>query len=244
VDIQLDTRARILRTTLRLFLERGYQHTSLRHIGEQLGLSKTAILYHFPTKQDLAATVVDPFLSDLEALLDRVSRLSPRKVRWSLVEGMLDVYLAHRSLLRIMMRDAGPFLQGAAFHRLMATTARANAILTGPDSGLRQRVRAAQVTAVLTDPVLLLEDVPAAELRVEILVGVRRLLGYAAVRRGDAKHDGSPGRPRAMTEQQLASARELRAEGTRSMAQIAEVLGVSRATLYRYLRPGGGPATN
>ena len=46
------------------------------------------------------------------------------------------------------------------------------------------------------------------------------------------------GRPPALTEEQLALAREL--QSTKSMAEIARVLGVHRSTLYRALDPSYG----
>ncbi|MGI5215965.1 TetR family transcriptional regulator [Plantactinospora sp. CA-290183] len=47
------------------------------------------------------------------------------------------------------------------------------------------------------------------------------------------------GRPRAMSREQIDAARTMHAEGVRSVDQIAADLGVSRATLYRHLRPAG-----
>lgn len=46
------------------------------------------------------------------------------------------------------------------------------------------------------------------------------------------------GRPPALTDEQLALAREL--QSTKSMAEIARVLGVHRSTLYRALEPSDG----
>lgn len=52
------------------------------------------------------------------------------------------------------------------------------------------------------------------------------------------------GRQPTLTPQQAALARRLHASGQRSAAEIAAVLGVSRSTLYRYLKLGEDPATN
>ncbi|MEK8105563.1 helix-turn-helix domain-containing protein [Micromonospora sp. M12] len=74
-----DTRTRIQRAALDLFAEHGYQRTSLRQIGERLRLTKAAILYHFPAKENLLAALVEPLLADLEALLDSAGRNPPRR---------------------------------------------------------------------------------------------------------------------------------------------------------------------
>lgn len=235
MEEQRDTRTRILSVALELFLEVGYQRTTLNQIGKRLDLSKAAVLYHFPSKVDLAATLIEPFLDDLEELLKRVPARTGPAVRWVLIEGMLDVYLKHRRLLRGVVRDMTVFLQEPAFHRLMMAAGTANALLAGPGATFADRVWAAQVTAMLTDPVLHLGEEPVEPLRAAILAGVRRLGGARPPRAPDGSAR-SRGRPKAMTEQQLAEARRLRAQGERSVATIAEALGVSRSTLYRYLQ--------
>src|SRR5579863_3643512 len=47
------TRARILDVALDLFIEKGYDKTSLREIAGRLGFTKAALYYHFPSKQDI-----------------------------------------------------------------------------------------------------------------------------------------------------------------------------------------------
>lgn len=234
MEEQRDTRSRILNAALELLLRDGYQRTTLSRIGERLNLSKAAVLYHFPSKADLVVTLMEPFLDDLEALLKRAPARPGSAARWILIEGMLDVYLKHRRLLRGVVRDMAAFLQEPAFHRLMTAAGTANAILAGPGATLADRVWAAQVTAMLTDPVLHLGEEPVELLRAEILAGVRRL-GRAGPPPAPDASARARGRPKAMTEQQLAEARRLRAQGERSVATIADTIGVSRSTLYRYL---------
>jgi len=45
-----DTRQRILDVASELFVERGYDATSLREIAERLGVTKAALYYHFASK--------------------------------------------------------------------------------------------------------------------------------------------------------------------------------------------------
>ncbi len=56
-----DTRTRILETALTLFLKHGYEATSMRMLAQELGLTKPAIYYYFPGKEDLALHVVELF---------------------------------------------------------------------------------------------------------------------------------------------------------------------------------------
>jgi len=48
-----DTRERILDVALDLFIEQGFDGTSLRQIAEQLGVTKAALYYHFESKDDI-----------------------------------------------------------------------------------------------------------------------------------------------------------------------------------------------
>jgi AcrR family transcriptional regulator len=52
-DEQLSTRERILDAALDLFIEKGFDGTSLREIAEQLGFTKAALYYHFASKDDI-----------------------------------------------------------------------------------------------------------------------------------------------------------------------------------------------
>ena len=66
---QHGTRQRIQDVALDLFIERGYEATSLREIAEQLGVTKAALYYHFKTKEDIVASLMDDRVDALEELL-------------------------------------------------------------------------------------------------------------------------------------------------------------------------------
>ena len=53
------TRERILDVALDLFIEKGYDRTSLREIAEPLGFSKAALYYHFASKEDILMALQD-----------------------------------------------------------------------------------------------------------------------------------------------------------------------------------------
>ena len=63
-----DTRQRILDTALDLFIERGYDKTSLREIAERVGVTKAALYYHFSSKEDILRTLVAPFFDNMGSL--------------------------------------------------------------------------------------------------------------------------------------------------------------------------------
>ena len=52
-------REEILRRTAHVFLERGFEITSLLDIAEALGISKAGLYYHFHSKQELLAAIIN-----------------------------------------------------------------------------------------------------------------------------------------------------------------------------------------
>ncbi|WP_067827228.1 TetR family transcriptional regulator [Nocardia inohanensis] len=243
-----DSRARILATALDLFAERGFHAVSVREIAADVGLTKTAVLYHFPSKTDIVAALAEPLLADSEALLASVRELpSAEARRWGLVSGLLDVWFTHSQLLRMHMQDEALSSDNTTYLRLRDFALAAQDLIAGPGADFTDRVRAAQVYAALSDPVTIFADHPPAELRAAILDGVRRLLGSPAPdlpRHRTVAADPAPpagrGRPAAVSPEMAETARRMRDSGDYTMAEIAAELGVSRATLYRHLTAPGG----
>ncbi|HEX5402841.1 MAG TPA: TetR family transcriptional regulator [Pseudonocardiaceae bacterium] len=225
-----DTRAEILTVAAELFARHGYQRTSLREIADRLGLTKAAVLYHFPAKQDILGALTRPLLDDLDAALADIHGDDPAVTTWPAIEGMLDVLLAHRQAMRMVLYDLAPLAMDPAFHRFSDAMLKANRFVAGPDPDLAGQVRATQAIAMLGDPVILLADTPTAALRAEILGGVRRLLAQPPPAHRKA------GRPTALSPDLLAKATRLYADGSNTIDEIAAAVGVSRATLYRHLR--------
>jgi AcrR family transcriptional regulator len=166
----LSTRAQLLDAARRLFVRQGYQHTSIREIAEQVGMTKTAVLYHFPTKVDLLSAIAEPFVDDLAAAVDGAT------TRQELFERLLDVYFRHRELLRDnMMHDLALLAQAPILRRFTEILLTANRRAAGPDPTLREKVRAAQAIAALSDPVIAYADEPADQMRAEVLRGIALL---------------------------------------------------------------------
>lgn len=64
-----DTREQLQAVALKLFAERGYDSTSLREIAERLGITKAAVYYHFRSKDEILASLIEDFLAQLEDLV-------------------------------------------------------------------------------------------------------------------------------------------------------------------------------
>lgn len=60
-----ETRRRILQVSRRLFLEKGYEHTTVQDIVDALGdLTKGAVYHHFASKEDIFSALGDELFSE------------------------------------------------------------------------------------------------------------------------------------------------------------------------------------
>ncbi|MEV4104207.1 TetR family transcriptional regulator [Nonomuraea sp. NPDC049649] len=98
-----DTRSRILAAARELFAERGYANTSLADIAAAVGLTKTAIAYHFHPKDKLAAEIIAPAADDMIALLGG----DYADDRRAFVTALVGFVVRHRAVMRLFMEDLG-----------------------------------------------------------------------------------------------------------------------------------------
>ncbi len=103
-----DTRQDILDAALTLFAEQGYDKTSLREIAEQVGVTKAALYYHFPSKEQILVGLFEPVSAVQDQLLAELREgvlLEPSTWMTSL-ERTLDAILEHRELFTLIERNA------------------------------------------------------------------------------------------------------------------------------------------
>jgi len=124
--------------THQLFLERGYAGTSIRDIAEQLEMTKAALYYHFPAKDDLLRAVVAPVAEELNACVQCAeSETEPRR---DLLRRVVDLFDDNRSVLQTTLHEplARQVLLGdddffgdidALEHALAASDAPANVLM-------------------------------------------------------------------------------------------------------------------
>lgn len=67
-----DTRDRILSVASELFIQQGYEGTSLREIAARLDITKAALYYHFRSKDEILQVLLEPFDTLLDELLQRL----------------------------------------------------------------------------------------------------------------------------------------------------------------------------
>ncbi|TMR95689.1 TetR/AcrR family transcriptional regulator [Nonomuraea basaltis] len=95
-----DTRTRILAAARELFAERGYAATSLADIAAAVGLTKTAVAYHFHPKDRLASELLSPAAGDMLVLLG--TRYASRQ---EFMEALVEFAVGYRSVIRLFMED-------------------------------------------------------------------------------------------------------------------------------------------
>lgn len=86
----------VLRTAAQLFALDGYSATSIGHIAEAAGLSKSAVLYHYSSKESLLEAVLAPTVDGLAAILSGFPQASPGSTKSEFVEPFIDFLLENR----------------------------------------------------------------------------------------------------------------------------------------------------
>jgi AcrR family transcriptional regulator len=100
-------RRRIVEEATRRFADGGYRATSIQQIADAVGIGKTLLLYHFPSKEALRTEVLDGIAGAWEAVLPRLveslggSGGAPEQVLASLVTFMRE----HPDLPRFVLRE-------------------------------------------------------------------------------------------------------------------------------------------
>jgi AcrR family transcriptional regulator len=150
------TRERILDVALNLFTAQGYDQTSLREIAEPLGVTKAALYYHFPSKDEILRELMARVLNRFEGIVAAAESAgsAPRRRR-VLVEGWVDLLLAERQVLRMVVAEHPQMHENAHLrevheraHQAMDGLIRG---LSGPVSDERGSLRAHFTVAGLLD---------------------------------------------------------------------------------------------
>jgi AcrR family transcriptional regulator len=139
-----NARARIQEVALDLFIEEGYDKTSLREIAERLGVTKAALYYHFPTKEDIVSSVID----------DRVTQLK------ELIAWAKEQPRGEETRQEVVRRYAGA-LQGPRHFKIMQFFERNQTVAKTLQSGDAVRAHMTELMDLLSDR----SDPPAVQLR-------------------------------------------------------------------------------
>jgi AcrR family transcriptional regulator len=181
------TRERILDIALELFVEQGYEKTSLRDIAERLGTTKAALYYHFERKQDILLELHLRLHALGREAVEQFSQLEDeqRANAWpAFVDRLIDQVVENRELILMHQRNSNALreLTDTERHRTenddMEDLFRR--VLGSPAIPLEQRVRMAcslgAIVGTLATGDTLFSDVPIEELAELVRVAMRDLL--------------------------------------------------------------------
>jgi TetR/AcrR family transcriptional regulator, regulator of cefoperazone and chloramphenicol sensitivity len=87
-----ETRRRILSAAAELFAEQGFAGARMLDVATRLGISKSALYYHFASKEDLLEGLVEPIVKGLAAFTEGAE--SAAMSVEAIVRGYLDLLIA------------------------------------------------------------------------------------------------------------------------------------------------------
>jgi AcrR family transcriptional regulator len=105
----VDAAARILDAADHLFGEQGFDATTTREIAERAGVNKALIHYHFTSKDELLARLLDRYYERLSGVLHEALSQDEDDLRHQfcdLIDAYLDFLVANRNFSRIVQREA------------------------------------------------------------------------------------------------------------------------------------------
>ncbi|GAA4735577.1 TetR/AcrR family transcriptional regulator [Modestobacter marinus] len=99
----------LLDTAVAVFIERGYEATSMDELAARLGVTKSAIYHHVPSKVELLRLALDRALNALFAVLDEPGALDgPAIDRLEhVVRGSVRVLATHLPFVTLLLRVRG-----------------------------------------------------------------------------------------------------------------------------------------
>ncbi|GAA3735281.1 TetR/AcrR family transcriptional regulator [Salinactinospora qingdaonensis] len=155
------TKEAIQHSALRLFLEHGYDATTVARIAEEAGVSHMTFFRYFPTKEDVVLS------DDYDPMIEELVRARPtseppiERVRAAIAQGLTAVYTADQDALltRTRLLLETPALRARLWENLHATQRLLERALddtdaTGATAPLRLRVIAGASVSALTTAVV------------------------------------------------------------------------------------------
>jgi AcrR family transcriptional regulator len=99
----------LLAVAVKLFNERGYDGTSMEDLSRKLGITKSAIYHHVPSKQELLRLAVNRALDGLFAEADKLDSVDGRAVDRleHLVRGSVVVLVEQLPFVTLLLRVRG-----------------------------------------------------------------------------------------------------------------------------------------
>ena len=173
------TRQRLIDVAVELFKRHSVAGTSLQMISEELGLTKSAIYYHFRTRDELLSAVIEPLISEVAVLVDAAEGHHGVRARADhMLVGYAVLAASNRELISLLTGDPGVIELLRMRTEWAAIVRRQMALLANVDPGLGGQVKAAIVMAGIASAAGAdYGDVDKNTLSDHLIAGGRRTLG-------------------------------------------------------------------
>ncbi|WP_400999264.1 TetR/AcrR family transcriptional regulator [Agromyces sp. GXQ0307] len=106
-DARTPTRVRaadeLKHAALEQFATVGFAGTSLQHVADEAGYSKSSVLYHFASKEALLEAAIEPAVAGFEDVLEAFLAGRGRARRHDLVDRVVDLLLEHREAVHVFL---------------------------------------------------------------------------------------------------------------------------------------------
>ena len=142
------TREEIIAAAAATFAEGGWHGATLARVGARLGLSKSAVLYHFDSKDLLLDEVLRPVAEETQAFVEGYGEPpGDREGRVELLAHLTTIYASHHAACLALQNDRLLWSHGSTGRAMHGTYGRLVDLLAG-DGDHDARVRAHTVLAV------------------------------------------------------------------------------------------------
>jgi AcrR family transcriptional regulator len=168
---------KILAAAARRFAFAGYKGTSLQDIARDVGCSKAAVLYHFPSKEALLIELMAPALAVIRALEDSiVATAGPAGAQRVAMEGFVDLAVRFRREMALLRGEFRELLESPEFAHLERFADRLVDAVAGHPERPAARIAARVMLAGIAETSGDSDDVPDDELREALLALLRRAI--------------------------------------------------------------------
>jgi len=144
----IGTRDQILATALELFDAQGYDATSLRQIADRLHMTKAALYYHFPAKEQLLLELTRPLLDGMSRIVTEM-RAATHRDETDVLTAYLDLFIAHVEVVGLLSREPATQNHPDVGQRARSLVAAIQQMLAGPDPSSTRVVRTACAMGVI-----------------------------------------------------------------------------------------------
>ena len=101
----------VLRRAIDLFNQQGYDGTSMGDLAKELGLTKSAIYHHVPSKEHLLSAALDEALDGLTAAVDSATAAAPGTSAYerlhTVVQQSVEILVQHLPAVTLLLRVRG-----------------------------------------------------------------------------------------------------------------------------------------